>query len=196
MSPLRAEGSRAWLYSGGHLRSYGKNVSFCLSLTNDITETNKGPLKSSIKMLPEMKKNFFGFYKICWFLGHFLKKQCFLKMSIAGIKQWPCPSIILSFLVNLNEEALLKVSFKNIDRFQICPLSKTTAFSKKGPKNQPILKTQNFFAFLVANLQGCSIVYNCLFSYSQWFVPTQRETSQFYCHKISIGHHSTKLRSI
>jgi hypothetical protein len=39
-------------------------------------------------------------------------------MGVAGIKQLPCPSKIASFSGNLNEEAFLKVSFKNIDRFQ------------------------------------------------------------------------------
>ena len=37
---------------------------------------------------------------------------------MAGIKQLPCPSKIASFSWKLNGEALLKVSFKNIDRFQ------------------------------------------------------------------------------
>ena len=39
-------------------------------------------------------------------------------MGVAGIKQLPCPSKIASFSGNLNGEALLKVSFKNIDWFQ------------------------------------------------------------------------------
>ncbi len=39
-------------------------------------------------------------------------------MDVAGITQLPCPSKIASFSGYLNEEALLKVSFKNIDRFQ------------------------------------------------------------------------------
>ncbi len=39
-------------------------------------------------------------------------------MGVAGIKQLPCPSKIASFSANPNGEALLKVSFKNIDRFQ------------------------------------------------------------------------------
>ena len=124
-------------YSGGHLRFYGKNVSFCLCPTKDIAKTNKVPLKSPIKMLPEMKNNF-EFFKICWFLGPFLKKQCFWKMGMASIK-WG-PRTIPSFLVNLNEEAFLNVSLKNNDWFQICPFSKTIAFSKKGPKNQQNLK--------------------------------------------------------
>ena len=37
---------------------------------------------------------------------------------MAGIKQLPCPSKIASFSGNLNGEALLKVSFKNVDWFQ------------------------------------------------------------------------------
>ena len=40
------------------------------------------------------KKIFFEIFKICWFLGPFLKKQCFWKMGMAGIKQLPCPSKI------------------------------------------------------------------------------------------------------
>ena len=56
--------------------------------------------------------------KFVRFLGHFLKKQCFWEMGVAGITQLPHPSKIASFSGNLNEEALLKVSFKNIDRFQ------------------------------------------------------------------------------
>ena len=39
-------------------------------------------------------------------------------MGVAGIKQLPCPSKIASFSGKLNEEALLKVLFKNIDRFK------------------------------------------------------------------------------
>ena len=52
------------------------------------------------------------------FLWHFLKKQCFWKVGMAGIKQLPRPSKITSFSGNLNGEALLKVSFKNIGWFQ------------------------------------------------------------------------------
>ena len=39
-------------------------------------------------------------------------------MGVAGIKQLPRPSKITSFSGNLNEEAILKVSFTNIDQFQ------------------------------------------------------------------------------
>ena len=39
-------------------------------------------------------------------------------MGVAGIKQLPRPSKTASFSGNLNEEALLKVSFKNVDWFQ------------------------------------------------------------------------------
>ena len=48
-------------------------------------------------------------------LEPFLKKQCFGKMGVAGTKRGPQPSNICPFLVNFNEEALVKVSFKNID---------------------------------------------------------------------------------
>ena len=59
--------------------------------------------------------NFLKFVRI---LGHFLKKQCFWKMGLAGITRLPRPSKIGSFSWKLNGEALLKVSFKNIERFQ------------------------------------------------------------------------------
>ena len=39
-------------------------------------------------------------------------------MGVAGIKQLSSPSKIASFSGKLNEEAILKVSFKNIDWFQ------------------------------------------------------------------------------
>ena len=60
-------------YSGGHLRFYGKNVSFCLSPTNDITETNKVPLKSPFKILPELQKKFWIFQNLL----DFRALQCF-----------------------------------------------------------------------------------------------------------------------
>ena len=63
------------------------------------------------------KKKFSNFPKFVRFLGHFLKKQCLWKMGVVGIKQLPCPSKIASFSGNLNGEALLKVSFKNVDWF-------------------------------------------------------------------------------
>ena len=66
------------------------------------------------------KKQVLNFPKFVRFLRHFLKKQCFWKIGAAGIKQLPCPSKIASFSGNLNREALLKVSFKDIDWFQKC----------------------------------------------------------------------------
>ena len=59
-----------------------------------------------------MKKNL-NFPKFVRFL-----EQCFWKMGVAGIKQLPRPSKIASFSRNLDEETLLKVSYKNIDWFQ------------------------------------------------------------------------------
>ena len=62
-------------------------------------------------------------------------------MGVASIKQLPCPSKIVSFSGKLNEEAILKVSFKNIDWFQIWK----NYFFQKGPKNKQILKFLKFF---------------------------------------------------
>ena len=75
-------------------------------------------------------------------------------MGVAGIKWGPYPSTIHSFSINLNEEALLKVSFKNIDKFQSCPFSKTTFFSKRALKVQIFLKNQNFFFISGRNFVG------------------------------------------
>ena len=84
-------------------------------------------------------------------------------MGMAGIKWWPCLSTRPSFSVNINEEAFLKVSFKNIDWFQIWK----NYFFQKGPKNKQILKNLKFFfAFLFAFSMDFSMVY-CLFSYPQ-----------------------------
>ena len=94
------------------------DVLVCTAQTNKSMKTNDIPLKSPIKLQQEMQKKILNFPKFVRFLGHFLKKQCFWKMGVAGIKQLPCPSKIASFSGNLNGEALLKVSFKNIDWFQ------------------------------------------------------------------------------
>ena len=48
--------------------------------------------------------------------------------------------------MHINEEAFLKVSFKNVDWF-----------FQKGPKNTQILKNLNIFAFLVA-LSTCRLI--------------------------------------
>ena len=93
-------------------------------------EANDIPLKSPIKLQKEMAKNFLNFPKFVRFLGHFLKKQCFWKMGVACIKQLPHPFIIASFSGHLNEEALLKVSFKNMDWFQKYKALKTKIVKK------------------------------------------------------------------
>ena len=44
------------MYSGGWMRFYGKNGSFCVSTTTESMKTNNIPLKSPIKLPPEMQK--------------------------------------------------------------------------------------------------------------------------------------------
>ena len=91
--------------------------------------------------------------------------------------------------MNLDEEDLLKVSFKNIDWFQICPFSKIIPFSKKSPKNQQILKNSNFFfCFSGGNFIGLfnGILFVFILSV---VVDIQKEVSEFYCRKISSGRH-------
>ena len=83
----------------------------------------------------------FFFFKNCWFLGPLLKNQCLRKMGVAGIKLGPCLSTIPSFLVNINEKAFLKDSFKNIDLYKF----EITTFSKKALKTNNFWKISNFF---------------------------------------------------
>ena len=124
---------------------------FLLCINNHWKYENKQyTIEKPYKIATRNAKKNFEFFKICWFLGPFLKNQCFGKMGVAGIKWGQRSSTIPPFLLNLNEEALLKVSFKNIDWFQICPFSKTTAFSKKALKTNKIW----IIRFLVAILQG------------------------------------------
>ena len=126
-----------------------------------------------------MKKKL-QFLKICWVLVPFWKKQCFWKMGMAGIKR-PCPSTVPSFLVNLNEEGLLIVSFKNTEWFQICPFSKTTAFSKKALKPTNFEKLEFFFHFLWQFYRVFQWYIVCFHTFS---VDTQKETPEFYVRKI------------
>ncbi len=93
-------------------------VLICTAQNIGSIKTNNIPLKSPINVQQEKQDKSLNFPKFVRFLGHFLKKQCFWKMGVACIEQLPRPSKLASFWGNLNEEALLKVSFKNIDRFQ------------------------------------------------------------------------------
>ena len=110
---------------------------FLLFITNPWHYENKqGTIKKPYKNATRTAKFFFIFFKKCWFWGPILKNLCLRKMGMASIKWWPCLSTIPSFLININEEAFLKVSFKNIDWFQIWK----NYFFQKGPKNTQILK--------------------------------------------------------
>ena len=64
-------------------------------------------------------------------------------MDMAGMKKGVCPFIMYSFFMNFNEEALLKVSLKNIHWFQKCK----THFSKNCPKK--LTKVENFICFFI-----------------------------------------------
>merc|ERR1711905_80106 len=72
-------------------------VLVCIVQSTKNTKTNDIPLKSPRKLQKEMQKKILNFPKFVRFLGHFLKKQCFWKMGVAGIKQLPRPSKIASF---------------------------------------------------------------------------------------------------
>ena len=77
-------------------------------------------------------------------LRTFFEKVSFWKMGVAGIKWGPYPSTIHSFSINLNEEALLKVSLKNIDSFKVAHFPKPLFF-KKGPKSPKFFEKLEFF---------------------------------------------------
>ena len=98
---------------------------------------------------------------------------------MAGIKWWQCLCTRPSFSVYINEEAFLKVSFKNVDWFR------KNYFFQKGPKNKQFLK--NFFCISICTFAlstDFSMGY-CSFSSSQWFflhfnftaVPSQLATT-------------------
>jgi len=100
-----------------------------------------------------------NFPKFVGFLGHFLKQQCFWKMGVADIGRLPCPSKMASFSGNLNVEALLKVSYRNIYWLEIYKSLKSKIIKKaqfhkeNGIKNNfPLqsfvfLKPVNIFVF-------------------------------------------------
>ena len=69
----------------------------CTAQTTKSMKTNDIPLKSPIKLQQEMQKKILNFPKFVRFLGHFLKKQCFWKMGVAGIKQLSSSFKIASF---------------------------------------------------------------------------------------------------
>ena len=72
-------------------------------------------------------------------------------MGVAGMKWSPRPPILYSFFRELKEEALLKVSLKNLHFFQSYSFFKNTNFSKMALKIYQKLKNLNFFAFMVGN---------------------------------------------
>ena len=61
------------IYSGGRMRFYGKNVSFCVSTTTESMKTTNIPLKSPIKLPPEMQIFFFNFQNLLVFRAFFEK---------------------------------------------------------------------------------------------------------------------------
>ena len=74
-------------------------VLVCTAQTTKSMKTNDIPFKSPIKLQQEIKKKIWNFLKFVRILGHFLNKQCFWKMGVAGIKQSPRPSKIASFFM-------------------------------------------------------------------------------------------------
>ena len=62
-------------------------------------------------------------------------------MGVAGMKRGPRPPILYSFFRELNEEALLKVSLKNLCWFQ----GYKTLIFKNGPNE--VIKVEDKFFF-------------------------------------------------
>ena len=102
-------------------------------------------------------------------------------MGVAGIKYLPCPSKIASFSGNLNGEALLKVSFKNIDWFQKYKALKSKIVKKaqfhkeNGIKNN--FQLQSFVFLKLVNIfewnfqEGFLIEINWKLVYREWVWP-------------------------
>ena len=75
------------------------------------------------------------------------------------------------------------------------PIFQNYRFFEKGPKNQKILKNSKFsFAFLVAIMIG--LFYSMFVFIPSVVVDIQKDASEFYCRKISSGHHCTHILTL
>ena len=127
-------------YSGWQMKFNKNNFSFNFSGYTKTIKKMQYTIEKPYKMVTRnatFQKKFSTFVR---FLGQILENQCFRKMGVAGMKWGPRPPILYSFFRELNEEALLKVSLKNLHLFQSYPFFKNTTFSKMALKIYQKLK--------------------------------------------------------
>ena len=104
------------IYSGGQWKRDSKNVpSVSQHPLRLWKQTMQCTIKKPYKIATRNEKKYFWNVQNLLVLRTFFEKVSFWKMGVVGIKCGPYPSTIHSFSINLNEEALLKVSFENID---------------------------------------------------------------------------------
>ena len=136
------------MYSGGQLRWTGKNVSFCVSATTEIMKTNNVPLKSPIKLLPEMKKIFLKCSKFVGFRDLFWKSN-FLENGRDRHQMGAIP-IHYTFIFNQSQWGSPPESFiQKYWQVSKLPIFQNHFFFKKGPKSPKFFeKLEFFFSFL------------------------------------------------
>ena len=152
LNPWFPTNGRKFKYSGGRMRFYGKNVSFCVSTTTESMKTNNIQLKSPIKLPPEMQKKFWIFQNLLVF------RAFFEKAVVLGNGQIWNQSIFLNETFRRASSLRFNKNGGIVDErcphlMPATPIFPKHWFFKKGPKNQQILKNSKFFlAFLVAIL--------------------------------------------
>ena len=127
---------------------------FLLCINNHWKYENKQyTIEKPYKIATRNAKKNFEFFKICWFLGPFLKNQFFWENG-SGRHQMGTMLIHYTSIFNESQCGSPPESF-----IQKCwlvsnlPIFQNWRFFEKGPKNQQILKNSKFFfAFLVAIL--------------------------------------------
>ena len=70
------------------------------SPNQQVHENKRYTIEKPFKIATRNAKKILNFPKFVRFLGHFLKKQCFWKMGVAGIKRLPRPSKTGSFFMD------------------------------------------------------------------------------------------------
>ena len=99
-------------------------------------------IQKPYKWLPNMQKKKVN-SNFCHVFRDIFGKLIFRNMGMVGSKRGACPPIMYSFFMNFNEEALLKVSLKNLHWFQ----SYKSPLFKNCPKK--LIKVENFIFFFI-----------------------------------------------
>ena len=126
------------------MRWPGKNVSFCAPATTEIMKTNNVPLKTPIKLLPEMKKEFWNFQNLFGFRDLFWKSN-FLENG-RGRHQIGAIPIHYTFIFNQSQWGSPPESFiQKYWQVSKLPIFQNHFFFKKGPKSSKIFEKLEFF---------------------------------------------------